>query len=402
MVLHLKNEAMFVNPIVRFPRLNQPRICRTKWRMRSESGEYTAAMIVPTGVGARIGGYAGDAMPSARLIASIADNLITHPNVLNGALMYWHLPNAYYVEGNSLDDFASGKCNLMKDGGSNLVGLVLDKSLSEEERIHHMQVADGARATLGLNISQHVVLTDMDLEVSLSKKEGGSSWGTVKNMESALRAAASLKHTYNCDAIAIVAKFPEEEVEDLETYRAGEGVDTIAGAEAVISRLISRELKLPCAHAPALEPLEPDSTVSPKAAAEELGYTFLSCVLVGLANAPRILSPLERNGRALKAADVDAVVVANGCFGGSAVLSFAANPKTMIIVVEENGTVMNVGASDVGLPPERVVYARSYAEAAGILAAHKAGINLHSITSKVPQTVLHESTLATKIPALRV
>lgn len=38
-------------------------------------------MIVPTGVGAAIGGYAGDALPVARALSSIVDCLITHPNV---------------------------------------------------------------------------------------------------------------------------------------------------------------------------------------------------------------------------------------------------------------------------------------------------------------------------------
>ena len=41
-------------------------------------------MIVPTGIGASIGGYAGDALPAARLLSCVVDRLITHPNVLNG------------------------------------------------------------------------------------------------------------------------------------------------------------------------------------------------------------------------------------------------------------------------------------------------------------------------------
>ena len=32
----------------------------------SQPDPYTAIMIVPTGIGASIGGYAGDALPSAR------------------------------------------------------------------------------------------------------------------------------------------------------------------------------------------------------------------------------------------------------------------------------------------------------------------------------------------------
>lgn len=44
---------------------------------------YTSVMIVPTGVGASIGGFAGDALPVARTLASVVDCLISHPNVTN-------------------------------------------------------------------------------------------------------------------------------------------------------------------------------------------------------------------------------------------------------------------------------------------------------------------------------
>ncbi|KAJ1425425.1 hypothetical protein SESBI_11139 [Sesbania bispinosa] len=43
--------------------------------------EYTSVMIVPTGIGAAIGGYAGDALPVARALSTVVDCLITHPNV---------------------------------------------------------------------------------------------------------------------------------------------------------------------------------------------------------------------------------------------------------------------------------------------------------------------------------
>lgn len=43
---------------------------------------YTSVMIVPTGVGASIGGFAGDALPVARTLSSVVDCLITHPNVI--------------------------------------------------------------------------------------------------------------------------------------------------------------------------------------------------------------------------------------------------------------------------------------------------------------------------------
>jgi len=65
----------------------------------------TTLLIIPTGVGAAIGGYAGDGLPVARLLAQVSDTLITHPNVLNGAMLYWPMPKVWYVEGYALDQF---------------------------------------------------------------------------------------------------------------------------------------------------------------------------------------------------------------------------------------------------------------------------------------------------------
>jgi len=49
--------------------------------------EYTRAVIVPTGTGAAIGGFAGDALPVARALSSVVDCLITHPNVMLSQLL---------------------------------------------------------------------------------------------------------------------------------------------------------------------------------------------------------------------------------------------------------------------------------------------------------------------------
>ena len=65
-------------------------------------------MVVPTGIGCEIGGFAGDALPSARCLAAASGCLITHPNVMNGAALYWRDPRIHYVEGYALDRFAAG------------------------------------------------------------------------------------------------------------------------------------------------------------------------------------------------------------------------------------------------------------------------------------------------------
>ncbi len=63
---------------------------------------FVAAMVIPTGVGASIGGFAGDATPHLNLLASVTDVLITHPNVANAAVFQKLPDNALYVEGYGL------------------------------------------------------------------------------------------------------------------------------------------------------------------------------------------------------------------------------------------------------------------------------------------------------------
>ncbi|MBD1888220.1 DUF3326 domain-containing protein [Coleofasciculus sp. FACHB-SPT9] len=346
---------------------------------------YTVVLIVPTGVGAAVGGYAGDALPVARAIAQISDILITHPNVLNGAQLYWNLPNAFYVEGYGLDKFAAG-CWGLRPVHQNRVGLILDQGIEPELRLRHIQAADATRATLGLNLTDYVV-TDAPLGVELRTAASGASWGTIGNPDSLLRAAEVLITKARAEAIAVVARFPDDiETEALESYRHGQGVDPLAGAEAVISHLIVRTFQIPCAHAPALLPLPLDPHLSPRSAAEELGYTFLPCVLVGLSRAPQFIGKTH-SGATLPgdvwADRVDAVVVPATACGGSAILSLSQT-RSQIIAVEENKTQMQVPPEQVGIKALRV---NSYLEALGVLVAHRAGISPGAISPTLSSLV---------------
>jgi len=335
---------------------------------------YTVILIIPTGIGAAIGGYAGDALPVARIISQVCDRLITHPNVMNGASLYWNIANAFYVEGYGLDKFAAGEWGL-RPVRSNRVGLLLDQGIEPELMLRHLQVADAARATLGLNITNHVI-TDAPLNVELRTSPSGTSWGTIGNPDSLLRAAEKLIVQEKAQAIAVVTRFPDDMDETaMQNYRQGQGVDPLAGAEAVISHLLVRTFKIPCAHAPALSPAPTANNLSPRAAAEELGYTFLPCVLVGLSNAPQFIintesyQPLSTD---LWADQVDALIIPDTSCGGSALLSLSQN-QCQIITVTENKTLLQVSAPMLKIPSLQV---NSYLEAVGLLVAHKAGIKL--------------------------
>lgn len=338
---------------------------------------YTVILIIPTGIGAAIGGYAGDALPVARIISRVCDRLITHPNVMNGASLYWNIPNAFYVEGYGLDKFAAGEWGL-RPVRSNRVGLLLDQGIEPELMLRHLQVADAARATLGLNITNHVI-TDAPLNVELRTSPTGTSWGTIGNPDSLLRAAEKLIIQEKAQAIAVVTRFPDDMDETaLQNYRQGQGVDPLAGAEAVISHLLVRTFKIPCAHAPALSPAPTATNLSPRAAAEELGYTFLPCVLVGLSNAPQFIintesyQPLSTD---LWADQVDALIIPDTSCGSSALLSLSQS-QCQIITVTENKTLLQVSAPMLKISTLQV---NSYLEAVGVLVAHKAGINPFSL-----------------------
>jgi len=334
--------------------------------------KYNVLLIVPTGIGAAIGGYAGDALPVARAISSVCDRLITHPNVLNGAQLYWPLSNSLYVEGYGLDQFAQGKWGL-EPVQNNRIGLVFDQAIESDLRLRHLQAAEATRATLGLTLTDYVI-TDSPLEVQLKISTSGASWGTLGNPDSLLRAAEKLITQTQAQALAIVTRFPDDiDGALLQDYRQGTGVDPLAGAEAVISHLIVRQFRLPAAHAPALTPLPLDASIAPKSAAEEIGYTFLPCVLVGLSRAPQFV--LSRESGSIWAEEVTALVIPAGACGGSAVLS-VSRYRPLIIAVEENQTQMQVYPEPLGIKAVRV---NSYLEALGLLVAHRGGIAPESL-----------------------
>lgn len=338
---------------------------------------YTAILIVPTGIGAAIGGYAGDALPVAKTIAQVVDRLITHPNVMNGAMLYWHMHNTFYVEGYGLDKFAAGEWGL-RPVHQNKIGLILDQGIEAELRLRQLQTVDAARATLGLSLTDYVI-TDAELKVELRTSASGASWGTIGNPDSLLRAADILINKAGADAIAVVARFPDEIDEEADNnYRLGQGVDPIAGAEAVISHLIVREFQIPCAHAPAFLPPPLAANLSPRSAAEEIGYTFLPSVLVGLHRAPQFVMG-NATSNDIWANQVDAVIVPATACGGSALLSLSQN-QCLIVTIKENRTQLQVPPQPLGV---KSIEVNSYLEAVGVLAAHKAGINPSAISPSI-------------------
>ena len=65
----------------------------------TDDGIFRVALVIPTGLGASVGGNAGDGGATASLLASVCDELITHPNVVNASDFNEMTENTMYVEG---------------------------------------------------------------------------------------------------------------------------------------------------------------------------------------------------------------------------------------------------------------------------------------------------------------
>ncbi len=338
-------------------------------------------LIIPTGIGCQQGGFAGDGLPVARLLAAASGCLITHPNVLNAASLYWPDARIHYTEGWALDRFCRGHVAL-RCQHRHCLGLLLDGGLEWDLLERHRQVAAAARASLGLPMGPQVV-TPEPLGVHLEQGISGISWGGLKRVDLLLEAGRQLQR-HGATAVAVVTRFPDEPPTSsvLQNYRHGHGVDALAGAEAVISHLLGQELGLPCAHAPALRPLELLPDVDPRAAAEELGYTFLPSVLVGLSRAPQLIPTAAAQAGDLLGHQVGALVVPHGALGGPAVL--AAAECSIPILAVHNPSQLQVTAEALGL--EGVISLRNYQEAAGVVLGLREGLDPGALQRPLGQT----------------
>lgn len=295
-----------------------------------ENGELLGAFIVPTGIGASIGGFAGDASPYAKKFNKIS-KLIVNPNVVNAGGFSGIDSNMLYLEGYSLDEFFKGKIGL-KESSNNKIGIIIDKALPDDVLNVHINTINAVNAVYGIDCTE-IEITEEEVGVEFFVNKQGISMGSVKNIETLKKAGENLLKR-GCEALAIVCLFDDETSED---YENGIGVDPIGGVEAIISHYISRELKVPCAHSPAFRDYSISSKiVNKKASSEYITPTFLPCILIGLNNAPK----LTNNGN-ITIENLDYLVMPANALGAIPVFE-AIKRNIKVFAIEENVTLLNV------------------------------------------------------------
>ena len=287
------------------------------------------AFIVPTGVGASIGGFAGDASRAARKISQKCE-LIVNPNVVNAACFSGITDNMLYVEGYSLDRFFKGEICLERSR-NNKIGIIFDKAIKPNVLNVHINTMNAVEVVYGLNIIGYEI-TEEDVGVDFFVDNSGVSMGNVKNLLTLKNAAKKLIDK-GAEAIAIVCCFPDEQGDD---YANGVGVDPVGGVEAIISHYISNEFSIPCAHAPAFDDIAISTDIVDKrCSAEYITPTFLPCILVGLNQAPK----LTKTGISIN--DLDFLIVPYNSIGGVPVLE-ASKKGIKVFAIKENQTVLDV------------------------------------------------------------
>lgn len=296
--------------------------------------EKIGAFIVPTGIGASIGGYAGDASCYAREFAKHT-KLIVNPNVVNAACFSGITDNMLYTEGYTLDNFYKGEINLVPSL-NNKIGIIYDKAIPQDVLNVHINTQNAVKTIYGIDIAEYEI-TDEKVGVEFFIAEGGVSTGDVKNIETLGRACKKLLDK-GCTAIAIVCLF-EDSDDDNENYADGIGVDPVGGVEAILSHYISKHFRVPCAHAPAFVDysIKPD-LVNPKASAEYITPTFLPCILIGLANAPLITTD-KTDG--INISNLDYLVMPYDSLGSIPVFE-ALKHNIPVYAIKENTTELNI------------------------------------------------------------
>jgi hypothetical protein len=328
-----------------------------------------AALVIPTGVGARTGGFIGDASPCVRVLETVADWVIVHPNVVNGADFYGGGGKALYVDGLTLDRFFGGELNL---GSPRMrrIGLVLDQ-LESSVRDTTLNAANACCAIWGVDVLGYVVC-DEPVRARVRKSPIGYYTGQVDNPETLLSAAQVLQES-GADAIAVVTAIGTVPGEVWRAHYCDGGPNPIGTLEAMISRAITWHTGLPCAHAPAFEALtgSAEGVVDPRAAGEVASGSGLPCILRGLSGAPDVV----KSG-GLSVGQLAAVIVPHSCAGGPPALAAIRNDLPLV-TVRSNKCLVQVEPGRLGL--SGAVEVANYAEAVAFVAAQRAGVSFERL-----------------------
>jgi hypothetical protein len=339
------------------------------------AGQFNAVYMVPTGIGAEIGGHAGDATPAAQLLASCCDRLITHPNVVNASDINELPANAWYVEGSVLCRLLMGTVGL-EAVRANRVMVVFDSQADPMIENLVLNTVEAARATYGLDCAG-IYKLEPALELTASSAASGRAVGSGRGIERLFELLEETADDYDAVAVSSLIGVPDGFHEKY-FASAGAMINPWGGIEAMLTHAVSHCFNVPSAHAPMMESREilneDPGRVDPRMAAEAISSSFLQCVLKGLQRSPRIVVDPERMAASgtLTVRDISCLVIPEGCIGLPTLAALEQGIPT--IAVREGSGLMAGELSTLPWRENQLFIAENYWEAAGILSALRAGI----------------------------
>lgn len=348
---------------------------------------FNAVLLVPTGIGAEIGGHAGDANPVARLIAQACDTLITHPNVVNASDINDSPENSLYVEGSVISRFLMGSVGLQPIR-SNRVLVVIDNHKDDLFSNAAINAVSAARASYGFNCPK-VIQLDPPVKMSAKFTQSGRAVGEIRNLEYLIEVLEENREEYDAIALSSVISVPHHFHQEY-FDRQGGMVNPWGGVEAMLTHTISSLFNVPSAHSPMFESREianvDPGVVEPRMAAEAISLTFLQCIFKGLQRSPRIITDKELMPRqgVLTASDVSCLVIPDGCLGLPTLA--ALEQGITVIAVKENKNLMRNDLSQLPWAPGQFHIVDNYLEAVGLMSALKAGIAPESVRRPIKYT----------------
>jgi len=364
-----------------------PSIFKFEKRKVVRNDSFNAVFIVPTGIGAEIGGHAGDATPAARVVAAACDRLILHPNVVNASDLNEMPDNALYVEGSTIDRLLMGTVGL-QPVRNNRVLIIIDEHEIPAFADDTINAISAARATYGLNCPAVIKLAP-PLRMKAAFTESGRAAGKVDGLD---RVGAILdEFAGQFDAIGIASVIEcSEEYHEAYFHSDGGLINPWGGVEAMLTHAVSLLHGFPAAHSPMLENQTVANfelgRVDPRLAAEAASLTFLQCMLKGLQRSPQIISDTEavREHGVLTAADVSCLIIPDKCIGLPTLA--ALEQGIPVIAVRENENLMQNDLQALPWAPGQFHIVENYWEAVGIMTALKAGIEPDSLRRPLNST----------------
>jgi len=258
-----------------------PSLLSLRTRKTSYTNPFVVVNLVPTGIRAEIGGFAGDATPVSNLLSSTCDYLITNPNAVTASDLYYANGNVVYLEGNLVCQLLLGNISIIPEKQEK-VAVIIENPKEEKLLNNVINALNGMRAVAGIDISPVIITGKFNISCNYSKY--GYSTGSFEDLSSLKKALDCAKQS-EAKAVAIVSSL--DLCQDVRNgYFNGQQMPNPWGAaEAMLTHAITHLYDFTTAHAPLLADWKNSGAgtlVDPRDGAELISTSYVCSPIYGL------------------------------------------------------------------------------------------------------------------------